>query len=267
MFISLYRGIRIMIFKRKKTSKVIPGAASYFFKGGKTGVLLIHGFSSSPDDFRYLREYLKEKNISVYAPLLPGHGTRPGDLLKTHWEDWLDASNKGLKKLRKHCSKIYVGGSSAGGNLAFLVASKNKVEGLLSFSTPVIHKRKRWIPIVLPILNRLKVFQKKRSYQGRTRKIIKAKSDYKKFPISKSYDVLKIMKMTNDVISRIKVPSLILQSSEDAQLGEDNAEYIYKTIKSKRKKLFFIPDSYHVFLLDIHRDMAFKEIYKFIKEK
>ena len=78
--------------------------------------------------------------------------------------------------------------------------------------------------------------------------------------------MLRIVDEVKAMLPKIKKPILIMQALDDMQLGTRNAHYIYNKVSSKQKKLVFIPDSYHVFVLDKNKSMAFKEIYSFINQ-
>ena len=76
--------------------KIVDGNAPFELKpsGGyhagrekpyRRGVLLTHGLTDSPYFMRHLAAFFQENGFSVMAVLLPGHGTRPGDLLDTNW--------------------------------------------------------------------------------------------------------------------------------------------------------------------------------------
>ena len=58
-------------------------------------LLLLHGFTSHPVlTLGPLSERLKEAGWEVRQPALPGHGTRPEDLLKVRFQDWLLAAEE-----------------------------------------------------------------------------------------------------------------------------------------------------------------------------
>ena len=65
---------------------------AFYFEGGKIGCLLLHGFTGSPLHMRFLGEKLRDAGYTVYAPLLPGHGTSVEDMAKYGWKDWLEAA-------------------------------------------------------------------------------------------------------------------------------------------------------------------------------
>ena len=59
----------------------------FFFEGGPTGCLLVHGFSRSPLEMGPMGEYLAGKGLTVLGVRLAGHGTSPEDMAKTTWCD------------------------------------------------------------------------------------------------------------------------------------------------------------------------------------
>ena len=44
------------------------------------------------------------------------------------------------------------------------------------------------------------------------------------------------------------------------------ATALLSELVNKNKKIVFIPDSYHVFIIDKYKEIAFKEIYDFINK-
>jgi len=88
----------------------------------KGGFVLFHGLSDSPFMVRDIAEHLRAQCYLVWAPLLPGHGTRPGDMLRVTSEDWLDAGRAALTHMRAQTETVHVGGFSMGGVLAMILA-------------------------------------------------------------------------------------------------------------------------------------------------
>jgi carboxylesterase len=66
---------------------VMPGAEAYARREGRTGVLLCHGFTGSPQSLRPWAEYLADAGLSVSLPRLPGHGTTWQEMARTRAED------------------------------------------------------------------------------------------------------------------------------------------------------------------------------------
>ena len=67
----------------------MSGADAFDLVGdGDVGVVLVHGFTGTPYEVRYLGEQLWRAGLSAAAPLLPGHGTTVSELEHTTWHDW-----------------------------------------------------------------------------------------------------------------------------------------------------------------------------------
>jgi esterase/lipase len=75
--------------EKKPVSYIVPESEPFFFPGGTTGCLLLHGFSSTPGEMRPFGKYLAEKGFAVLGVRLAGHATHPNDLKRTRWIDWL----------------------------------------------------------------------------------------------------------------------------------------------------------------------------------
>ena len=101
---------------------VMPGAEPFFHAGGSTGVLLCHGFTSTPQSMRPWADYLVNAGLTVSLPRLPGHGTTWQELGRTRWEDWYGEVDRAYEELRGQASEVFVMGLSIGGCLALRLA-------------------------------------------------------------------------------------------------------------------------------------------------
>lgn len=94
--------------------------------GPVRGILLVHGILDTPYAVRDIGEALNGHCFLVRSVLLPGHGTRPGELLTVRADDWLAAVDYGVRSLRRDSDEVYVGGFSLGGLLATHAALDNR---------------------------------------------------------------------------------------------------------------------------------------------
>lgn len=114
----------------------------------RKGIILVHGLSDSPYLLQDLGEYFRGRGFLVRAILLPGHGTRPGDLAATSLAEWRRALQYALAATRPEVEQLYLGGFSLGGALAIEQALENprNLSGLFLFS-PCLRIKKagaRW---------------------------------------------------------------------------------------------------------------------------
>jgi esterase/lipase len=94
----------------------------------------------------HLASLFQRNGFRVMAVLLPGHGTRPGDLLDVSWKEWAKTVAYGVDKLSEEVDEVYLAGFSAGAALSLYHASlDDRVRGLLLFSPALeITARARW---------------------------------------------------------------------------------------------------------------------------
>ncbi|MCO8169169.1 lysophospholipase [Pseudomonas sp. 21LCFQ02] len=101
----------------------------------KGGVLLVHGLGDSPWSFHDIDRTLADQGYIVRTVLLPGHGTRPQDMLNVTLAQWQQVVREQAAQLSREVPKVYLGGFSTGANLVLDYAYQHDdIAGLLLFS-------------------------------------------------------------------------------------------------------------------------------------
>ena len=101
----------------------------------KGGILLVHGLGDSPWSFHDIGEKLAAQGFLVRTVLLPGHGTKPSDMLDVTLGQWQDVVRQQAKILSRDVPKVYLGGFSTGANLVLDYAyDHDEIAGLVLFS-------------------------------------------------------------------------------------------------------------------------------------
>ncbi len=117
-------------------------------------ILLVHGLGDSPYSFTDLGPALAESGYLVRSVLLPGHGSKPADLIAAQYQDWQTLVAQQTALLQREGLPVYLGGFSTGANLVMLQAmAEPRVAGVLLFS-PAFKSDSRidWLaPWVAPI--------------------------------------------------------------------------------------------------------------------
>lgn len=99
------------------------------------GIVLVHGLIASPYSMKPLGDFFRDSCFFVLGVLLDGHGTRPGDMLASTWEDWHRDVHFAVERLAEKAGRLYLAGHSAGGTLAVLEAARNPaVDALVLFA-------------------------------------------------------------------------------------------------------------------------------------
>ncbi|MGD2075542.1 MAG: alpha/beta fold hydrolase [Gammaproteobacteria bacterium] len=106
------------------------------------GILLVHGLSDSAFLVRDIAEFFRRQGFYVFAIVLPGHGTRPGDLLQIGWQDWLQAHQHALDLLAGEVEDIYLLGFSAGAALNIYQALHHRAIKALFLFAPALRVRR-----------------------------------------------------------------------------------------------------------------------------
>lgn len=109
-----------------------PGAEGRY----KKGIILVHGLSDSPYLMKALGEHFQSRGFLVRAILLPGHGTRPGDLTRVKEEAWRQALEYAVQATSRQVEHLYLAGFSTGGALAvdYALAHPDSLTALCLFS-------------------------------------------------------------------------------------------------------------------------------------
>lgn len=97
---------------------------TYRFKGGRIGVLLIHGLGGTPLELRYVANGLARQGYSVVCPQLAGHCSGEDGLKAATWQDWYKSCEDALDELRESCDFVVVGGHSTGALLAMMLSAQ-----------------------------------------------------------------------------------------------------------------------------------------------
>ncbi|HQR02951.1 MAG: alpha/beta fold hydrolase [Proteobacteria bacterium] len=101
----------------------------------RRGIVLIHGLTDSPYLCTALGRHFRDRGFRVMAPLLPGHGTRPGDLLDVRWQEWSAAVAFSADCMAREADEIHLAGISTGATLALLHAlDDDRIRSLCLFS-------------------------------------------------------------------------------------------------------------------------------------
>ncbi|HSI60726.1 MAG TPA: alpha/beta hydrolase [Ideonella sp.] len=101
----------------------------------RQGIVLLHGLGDSPWSFADIGPRLAERGFLVRAVLLPGHGTKPADLIGVDIADWRQLLQEQVALLAQEVPQVWLGGFSTGANLALEYAlTHDEVGGLLLFS-------------------------------------------------------------------------------------------------------------------------------------
>lgn len=113
----------------------------YQMPGGRSGVLLIHGLTGTPNEMRFVAKGLNRNGFTVHGMQLAGHCGSEEDLLKTGWHDWYRSVWEAADRLRSEVDHMFVAGLSMGSLLALKLAADRPedVDGLGLYGTTFVY--------------------------------------------------------------------------------------------------------------------------------
>lgn len=235
---------------------------SFFLTGGRTGCLLLHGFTSTPAELRPLGEALNRAGYSVHAPLLPGHGTTPEDLLQVTYCDWIEGAQQGLNLLKQGCSSVVVIGHSMGGLLALQMAARNRVSAVVTIAAAlkVANPWLGWAWLAKYFRPYVEAAQKRHPLEAQPYLL-----HYTRFPTAAAAELHSLIGHTKAILPHITAPALIIQTKDDETVKPESASIIYEKISSRRKECFWLDEGTHnVPAIPPHNQQLFGKILDFL---
>lgn len=235
-------------------------AKEFYYKGNRTGVLLIHGFTGTPSEMHYLGEFLRDKGFTVKGILLKGHGTTPEDMRKCSFRDWMRGAAEGYKSLKQECDEVFAVGLSMGGLLSLYLARNYDIKGAAVLSAPIrIHGR----AAALSYLERNFKTYILRNSEKKDINII----SYDRSPLAGVHNLFKLIRYVKENLQYIEKPVLIMQSYRDRTVSPMSANIIYNNIGSRDKSIIYLHKSGHVITCDKEKEQVFDEVCSFIKTR
>jgi len=259
----------------------------FFFEGGRSGVLLIHGLTGTPMEMKLLGKGLNRAGFTVHGMQLAGHCGNVDDLLATGWHDWYASVEEAADELRSKVDHLFVGGLSMGALLALKLAAErpDQVCGVGVYgatfrydgwSIPAVARLSFLLPLFKKLgIGRNRSFMEAPPYGIRDERLraqvstamLGGDSAAAGLPGNPWYSLADMYELAADVrqrLSQVTAPCLVAHASEDDVASVKNAELVMREV-SAPVELLLLKDSYHMITIDkerrtlIERSAAFFE--------
>jgi carboxylesterase len=251
------------------TPQIIPTAEPFFLPGGRTGCLLLHGFTGTPKEMRWMGDYLNSEGYSCLGIRLHGHATDPEDMIRSRWTDWTASVEDGYHLLRGSTDRIFLIGLSMGGVLALLMSTRLDVAGVVGMSTP--NQLPREYPLWL-----LRLYGKFIRYAPKSKEPPGSSwfdkqgymdhISYLQNPIVSVADLKLLLMAMRSALPEVRKPVLLIHSKDDRYVLPVNMERIYAgLVNAKDKTRLLVTESGHVVTRDAARQQVFVAAGEFIR--
>jgi len=239
----------------------------FYFRGGRTGCLLIHGATGTPKEMRWLGEYLASQGYTVLGCRLFGHATKQQDLVRARWLDWYASVEDAYHLLSSSCDQILIAGVSMGGLLALLSASHFPITGVIAYSTPYSMPEKLAVILrpALPLISKVWRYFPKGKPDWHDIELHKDHLEYPSYPVRVGIELHHLLDEVRKALPKITEPVLIIHSKNDHSVPFQHAEKIYMALGSPDKEIIWLENSGHNVTRDSERQKVFLATADFIK--
>jgi carboxylesterase len=248
---------------------LLPGAEPFDFPGGtepegRTGVLLVHGFTGTPMSMRPWGEYLAAAGFAVRCPLLPGHGTRWQDCNRSTEQHWSDAVAEEFDRLAADVDRVVVAGLSMGGTLAVRLAElrPEDVAGLILVNPSLVSLRLD--ARIAPVVARLTPV-----WMGIASDIKKGgvtELAYPRTPTRAGLALGRLWRLTRADLAKVTAPIQVFRSVEDHVVEPLSVQLLKDGVSSTDVTEVLLENSYHVATLDNDAPLIFERSAAWIRE-
>jgi carboxylesterase len=254
--------------------------------GGRRGVLLFHGLSSTPLELQFLARGLHRAGFSVRIAVIEGYSHGLPCATPSNHRDWAAAALVEFDRMRQQCDTLAVGGLCIGALLSLHIAAQrgNGVSHVLALSTTLRYDgwaapRSRWLlPLarVLPWAGRIAV--KEREPYGlkdeRLRSWVAAQmkesggsdAGAASLRVRDLLEAQDLMRLVRRGMKQITAPTLLLHAREDEAASPRSAFEVASGVSSKRVHCVILNDSYHMISIDREKARVLSEMKDFLQD-
>ncbi len=238
----------------------------FCFPGDRTGCLLLHGFTASPEEMRFLGERLTASRFAVTGVRLAGHGTTLPEFERTTWQEWLASAKAGLTELAARTDRIVVVGQSMGGLLALQLAAQHSDKiAALALLAPALRLARPWIERlrpVLPLLASRGVCFPKGGSDISSAAARRERFSYEGTPAAALLQLLRLQQATRPLLAKVTQPILAIQSAQDHTVSPQAIDILKRGVGRPIEELW-LRDSFHVVSVDVEKDQVAEALVAF----
>ena len=241
---------------------ILKGAEPYSYPGGKIGCLVVHGFTGTPGEVRWVGQALAEAGCTVYGIRLAGHGTTVKDMNRVTWREWYLDVLAGYHVIRNLCDTVLLYGMSMGGALTMALTSRHPVDGVVGLSAMY------QLPLKPPSFSdaaRLAFIEQLKAEQTRRGEEPIGHPTYQGNPLPAVIQLYQLLRFSRSQLHEISAPTLLIHSKTDDVIPYRQMEMYYNAIGSTDKQTLSLERSTHLIGEDVEREIVFASCVDFAR--
>jgi carboxylesterase len=238
----------------------------------KHAVLLVHGFTATPDCMRPLAHHLNMQGYTIQAPLLAGHGHTIKQLAQTRWEDWYATVFECFKQLRQSHEKVFVAGLSLGGllTLKLTLDFPRDISAIALLATPIrLAKWIEWSVFAVTHSPAIYFYNTQKKKHGPDIRDPEAKRNFfnlDAMPLTCVQSIIDLQHHLRKRLPEIKTPALLMHAKMDSTAPYASMNEIASLLKSRLCETVTLENSYHILTLDFDKDLVIDHVTSFFSK-
>ena len=240
----LLRAQFLQHFERDKAFHVPRDDRTFLFlhDGESPVVLLVHGASGTPAEFRELGNALYARGISTYCPRLTRTTTR-GDMVS--WGSWVTQAQIALEAVTACSPAAFVCGLSLGGTVSLILHDRAPLAGVILLAPalyPYMSMKTRLLQVTRIVTPT--VFYHFAGWNG---------------------EVIQAMEYARKNSAPIDKPLLALQAADDRHLSPRGLRFVKKQARHSDSDVKLLPEGSHVLTRGSAKAEVFETIAAFVE--
>lgn len=257
---------------------------SLILNGGRHGVLLFHGLSSSPLELQFVARGIQRAGYSVRVPVIEGYtfGHHLGQP-KTVGQ-WVATALKELDQMLTVYDTVSVGGICLGAVMALRVAAlrSDRLASVMALSTALHYDGwgNPWFTPLLPLARytpfarRIRVRERSpfglkdermRAWVARQMKEVgESDAGASHLRVADLLKARELIALVRPSLSDITAPVLLLHAKEDECATPRSSFEVASRVQSSRIRCVLLNDCYHMISIDREKERVLTEMVQFL---
>lgn len=254
-------------------------------RGGRHGILLFHGLSSSPLELQFIARGLHRADYTVKVPVLPGYtyGTFSEAPLRSA-QTWVAGALKACDAMLDECDTVSIGGLCLGAVLAARVAAlrSDRLASLLCLSAALHYDGwgNPWythlLPLarVTPFARRIRVKEREpfglkdvrmRAWVAKQmRELGESDAGAASLCVADLLRARDLIRLTRRSLGDVTVPTLLIHAREDECATPRSAYELASQVSATCTRVVLLNDSYHMISIDREKETVLSEMRQFL---